>query len=105
MTDSKFKAPSLHFNGNKNQDNPTGQIYMIPQRLADIIFSVLGDASAQIRIMMVLCGTKEEFFYQRQMDQRANRIIAAILFCSPEEACRPWLDSSCELFTYMDQFR
>ena len=35
---------------------------MIPQRLADIIFNVLGDASAQKRIMMVLCGTKENFF-------------------------------------------
>ena len=35
---------------------------MIPQRLGDIIFNVLGDSSAQIRIMMVLCGTKEDFF-------------------------------------------
>jgi predicted transcriptional regulator len=35
---------------------------MIPQRLGDIIFNVLGNASAQIKIMMVLCGTKEEFF-------------------------------------------
>ena len=35
---------------------------MIPQRLADIIFNVLGDSSAQLRIMMVLCGTKEDFF-------------------------------------------
>lgn len=62
MTDSKFKAPSLRFNGSKEQDNTTKQIYMVPQRLADIIFNVLGDASAQIRIMMVLCGTKEDFF-------------------------------------------
>ena len=62
MTDSKFKAPSLHFNGAKDQDNKTHQIYMIPQRLADIIFNVLGDSSAQLRIMMVLCGTKEDFF-------------------------------------------
>ena len=35
---------------------------MIPQRLADIIFNVLGNSSAQIKIMMVLCGTKEGFF-------------------------------------------
>ena len=35
---------------------------MIPQRLADIIFTHLGKASAQIKIMMVLCGTKEDFF-------------------------------------------
>ena len=62
MTDSKFKAPSLHFNGAKDQDNKTNQSYMIPQRLADIIFNLLGRAPAQIKIMMVLCGTKEEFF-------------------------------------------
>ena len=35
---------------------------MIPQRLADIIFNVLGNSSAQIKIMIVLCGTKEDFF-------------------------------------------
>ena len=35
---------------------------MIPQRLADIIFNVLGNSSAQMKIMMVLCGTKEGFF-------------------------------------------
>ena len=35
---------------------------MIPQRLADIIFNILGDSSAQLRIMLVLCGTKEDFF-------------------------------------------
>ena len=62
MNDTLFKAPSLHFNGAKDQDNKTHQIYMIPQRLADIIFNVLGDSSAQLRIMMVLCGTKEDFF-------------------------------------------
>ena len=62
MNDPKFTAPSLHFNGAKDQDNKTNQIYMIPQRLADIIFNLLGRAPAQIKIMMVLCGTKEEFF-------------------------------------------
>ena len=62
MNDTKFTAPSLHFNGAKDQDNKTTQIYMIPQRLADIIFNLLGRAPAQIKIMMVLCGTKEEFF-------------------------------------------
>ena len=62
MKDSKFKAPSLHFNGAKDQDNKTNQSYMIPQRLADIIFNLLGRAPAQIKIMIVLCGTKEDFF-------------------------------------------
>ena len=62
MYEASFKAPSLHFNGAKEQDNKTNQSYMIPQRLADIIFTHLGKASAQIKIMMVLCGTKEDFF-------------------------------------------
>ena len=70
MTDIMFKAPSLHFNGEKEQENSTKQIYMIPQRLADIIFNVLGDASAQIRIMMVLCGTKEDFFISGKWIQK-----------------------------------
>jgi Mn-dependent DtxR family transcriptional regulator len=43
---------------------------MIPQRLADIIFNVLRDSSAQIRIMMVLCGTKEEFFISGKWIQK-----------------------------------
>ena len=62
MVDSKYKAPSLHFKGDKDQDNRTNQAYIIPQRLADIIFNVLGDSSAQLRVMIVLCGTKEDFF-------------------------------------------
>ena len=46
---------------------------MIPQRLADIIFNVLRDSSAQIRIMMVLCGTKEEFFISgKWMEKRTG---------------------------------
>ena len=57
-----YKAPSLQFRSEKDQDNKTNQVYMIPQRLADIIFNVLGNSSAQIKIMMVLCGTKEDFF-------------------------------------------
>ena len=73
MTDSKFKAPSLHFTGTKEQDNHTHQTYMIPQRLGDIIFNVLGDSSAQIRIMLVLCGTKEDFFISgKWMEKRTG---------------------------------
>ena len=70
MADSKFKAPSLHFTGTKEQDNHTHQTYMIPQRLGDIIFNVLGDSSAQIRIMLVLCGTKEDFFISGKWIQK-----------------------------------
>lgn len=55
------QAPILCFEGNKTQNNITNQSYIIPQRLADIIFDQLGNASAQLRIMLVLCGTKEGF--------------------------------------------
>ena len=60
--DTSYQAPSLHHIGLKAQDNPTGQFYMLPQALTDIIFNELGNSSAQLRIMMVLCGTKEGFF-------------------------------------------
>jgi len=46
---------------------------MIPQRLGDIIFNVLGNSSAQIRIMLVLCGTKEDFFISgKWMEKRTG---------------------------------
>ena len=51
------QAPELKFNGTKG----TGQFYMIPQELADIVFKELGNCSAQLRIMLVLLGTKEGF--------------------------------------------
>lgn len=51
------QAPKLKFDGQKH----TGQYYAIPQDLADIIFNKLGNSSAQLRIMMVLIGTKEGF--------------------------------------------
>lgn len=60
--ETTFKAPKLVFNGAKEQDNEnTNQSYIIPQKLGDIIFKELGDKPAQLRIMLVLCGTKEGF--------------------------------------------
>lgn len=51
------QAPKLYHNGAKNNK----QFYQIPQDLADVIFQKLGNSSAQLRIMMVLIGTKEGF--------------------------------------------
>lgn len=51
------QAPVLSYEGQKGK----GQFYMIPQELADIIFNELGNCSAQLRIMLVLLGTKEGF--------------------------------------------
>ena len=52
------QAPELKYNGEKSISN---QFYQIPQELADIIFKELGNSSAQLRIMMVLIGTREGF--------------------------------------------
>lgn len=52
------QAPTLKFNGTKSLGN---NFYGIPQDLADIIFRELGNSSAQLRIMIVLIGTKEGF--------------------------------------------
>ena len=51
------QAPILDFSTKKNK----GQFYMIPQDLSDIIFRELGNSSAQLRVMIVLLGTKEGF--------------------------------------------
>lgn len=59
------QAPELKFNGEKNQSN-SKQSYQIPQNLADIIFNELGNASAQLRVMLVLIGTKEGFKISEQ---------------------------------------
>ena len=69
-----YKAPKLHHNGDKAQHNEaTNQSYIIPQKLADIIFNELGNSSAQLRIMMVLCGTKEGFYVSNEwMEQRTG---------------------------------
>jgi hypothetical protein len=53
------QAPTLHHNGDKECGT---NFYKIPQELADIVFQELGNASAQLRIMLVLIGTKPETF-------------------------------------------
>ena len=58
------QAPELKHNGVKKQKDT--QFYQIPQDLADIIFNELGNSSAQLRIMMVLIGTKEGFKVSEQ---------------------------------------
>lgn len=51
------QAPELRFNGTKGK----GQFYQLPQDLMDKVFKELGNSSAQLRIMIVLLGTKEGF--------------------------------------------
>lgn len=54
------QAPTLAHNGSKNTSDGE-QFYLIPQALGDIVFNKLGNASAQLRIMIVLLGTKPGF--------------------------------------------
>ena len=62
LPNGQFAAPELIYKGNKTQNNDTNQSYLLPQKLCDILFNELGNKSAQLRIMMVLCGTKTGFF-------------------------------------------
>lgn len=55
-----LSAPILEYNGEKSKADNV-QFYQLPQKLMDIIFSTLGNSSAQLRIMIVLIGTKPGF--------------------------------------------
>lgn len=55
------KAPILATKGNKFIDEENQQYYKIPQDIADIVFKEIGTNGAQLRIMMLLIGTREGF--------------------------------------------
>lgn len=61
--DSLLKAPVLIHNGSKKVGV---QYYALSQQLMDIIFRELGNASAQLRVMIVLIGTKPDFGVSQQ---------------------------------------
>lgn len=52
------QAPILSFDKPKEKSKV---FYNLPQDITDVIFSELGNSSAQIRIMIVLIGTKPGF--------------------------------------------
>lgn len=52
------QAPKLQFSGSVNYNK---QYYHLPQEVMDKVFRTLGTSSAQLRIMIVLLGTKEGF--------------------------------------------
>ena len=52
------KAPTLLFSQEKKLEPP---YYSLPQDITDKIFQKLGNSSAQLRIMIVLVGTKHGF--------------------------------------------
>ena len=86
---ANFKqAPELKFTGQK----PEGQYYAIPQSLADIIFNELGNSSAQLRIMMVLIGTKEGFkISEKWILDRTGLLHASYITARKALVKRGWL--------------
>lgn len=82
------QAPELKFTGQK----PEGQYYAIPQDLADIIFNVLGNSSAQLRIMIVLIGTKAGFkISEKWILDRTGLLHASYIKARQELVKRGWL--------------
>lgn len=86
---ANFKqAPELKFTGQK----PEGQYYAIPQSLADIIFNKLGNSSAQLRIMMVLIGTKQGFkISEKWILDRTGLLHASYITARKALVKRGWL--------------
>ena len=86
---ANFKqAPELKFTGQK----PEGQYYAIPQSLADIIFNKLGNSSAQLRIMMVLIGTKQGFkISEKWILDRTGLLHASYIKARQELVKKGWL--------------
>lgn len=73
------QAPVLQYDREKPQAT---NFYQIPQPVADKVFAELGNASAQLRIMLVLIGTKpgfavsEKWILDRTGLQKASYITA-----------------------------
>ena len=85
------QAPELKFTGKK----PAGQYYVIPQNLADIIFNKLGNSSAQLRIMIVLIGTKEGFkITEKWILERTGLLHASYIKARQELVKKGWLSHS-----------
>lgn len=57
------QAPMLKFDIPKEKGN---QYYELPQHLMDRVFAELGNSSAQLRVMIVLIGTKPGFSISEQ---------------------------------------
>lgn len=55
-----IQAPTLVQNGVKQKENDKN-FYLLPQTLMDKIFNELGNRSAEVRLMVILVGTKPGF--------------------------------------------
>ena len=93
-----LKAPILIHNGNKKVGV---QYYALSQSLMDIIFRELGNASAQLRIMIVLIGTKPNFGVSQQwILDRTGLCERSYIRARDELVKRGWLSHvPCERIT------
>ena len=84
------QAPTLQHKGNKESGN--NNFYKIPQELADIVFKELGNASAQLRIMLVLIGTKPGFkISDAWICERTGLLHASYINARKALVSRGWL--------------
>lgn len=85
------QAPTLQHNGVKSRVEKE-QYYQIPQALADAVFSVLGNSSAQLRIMLVLIGTKPGFnISQKWILQRTGLKERSYIEARKSLVARGWI--------------
>ena len=83
------QAPKLVFDIPKDKGN---QYYELPQKLMDIIFAELGNSSAQLRIMIVLIGTKPDFgVSEKWICDRTGLLPASYKTARKQLVKRGWL--------------
>lgn len=92
-TNKRRNAPILVVKGRKMGDDMEQPYYAIPQDMADILFSLLGDRSAQLRIMMVLCGTRPGFVLsEKWMLERTGLTHASYIRARKELSDEGWIN-------------
>lgn len=80
----------LRHNGEKFD----GVFWQLPQELMTIIFNVLGNSSAQIRLMCYLIGTKDGFdLNSKEIQKRTNLNHASYLRARKGLEERGWIET------------
>ena len=83
------QAPVLQYDREKPQAN---NFYQIPQPVADKVFAELGNSSAQLRIMLVLIGTKPGFAISEQwICDRTGLLKPSYITARKELVKKGWL--------------
>lgn len=84
------QAPILQFDIEKPEGS--NNFYKLPQQLMDAVFAGLGNSSAQLRIMIVLIGTKPGFGISEEwMLQRTSLLHASYMTARKALADKGWI--------------